>query len=108
MDKGYVYLLGNSSDDGVFKIGVTRGSIEKRMKKLQTGNPDEIYLVAYYETRNPFYVEKMMHLKYYGRKELNEWYRLDANEVASFQESCSEIEERALKIKDNQFFKING
>lgn len=104
---GYVYLLGDSGKDSSFKIGVTRGSIEKRIKKLQTGNDSDIFLVAYYETKNPFYVEKMMHLKYFSKQILNEWYNLNSEDVASFQKSCREIEERALKIKDNHFFKIN-
>ena len=39
-----------SGQDNTFKIGVTRGSIEKRIKKLQTGNSEEIFLVNYYET----------------------------------------------------------
>ena len=46
---GSVYLLGDSEKEGIFKIGVTRGDIQKRIKKLQTGNAGEIYLVSYYE-----------------------------------------------------------
>ena len=49
--KGYVYLL---TDGEFFKIGVTRGSIEKRIKKLQTGNPDNIVIVNYHLTEYPF------------------------------------------------------
>ena len=101
----YVYLLGDSGKDGSFKIGVTRGSIEKRIKKLQTGNDSDIYLVAYYETNNAFYVEKMMHLKYCSKQIMNEWYKLDTNDVGSFQKTCGEIEERAMALKDNPFFK---
>ena len=36
--KGYVYLLGDFEKEGAYKIGVTRGTIERRIKKLQTGN----------------------------------------------------------------------
>ena len=101
-------MLGDSGKDSSFKIGVTRGSIEKRMKKLQTGNDGEIFLIAYYETSKPFYVEKMMHLKYFSKKILNEWYNLTAKEVASFQEDCSKIEKIAEALKDNPFFKVKG
>ena len=51
---GSVYLLGDSEKEGIFKIGVTRGDIQKRIKKLQTGNGGEIYLLSYYETEHPF------------------------------------------------------
>lgn len=30
----YVYLICDSGQDNTFKIGVTRGSIEKRIKKI--------------------------------------------------------------------------
>ena len=49
--KGYVYLL---TDGEFFKIGVTKGSIEKRIKKLQTGNPNNIAIVNYHLTEYPF------------------------------------------------------
>ena len=45
--KGYVYLLGDFDKEGAYKIGVTRGTIERRIKKLQTGNSGEIYIVDY-------------------------------------------------------------
>ena len=41
---GYVYLLADGLNDGIYKIGVTTGSIENRIKKLQTGNAGEIYI----------------------------------------------------------------
>ena len=44
---GFVYLL---CDGEKFKIGMTRGRIEKRITELQTGNPNEIWIRSYYET----------------------------------------------------------
>ena len=102
---GSVYLLGDSEKEGIFKIGVTRGDIQKRIKKLQTGNAGEIYLVAYYETEYPFLMEKMLHTKFFDGKVLNEWFSLTTEERVRFKESCEEIQKTIDALKDNYFFK---
>lgn len=102
---GSVYLLGDSEKEGIFKIGVTRGDIQKRIKKLQTGNAGEIYLVSYYETEYPFLMEKMLHTKFFSDKVLNEWFSLTTEEIVRFKESCEEIQKTIDALKDNYFFK---
>ena len=40
---GYVYLIGETGNDGRYKIGSTRAKkIETRLKQLQTGNSSEL------------------------------------------------------------------
>ena len=101
---GYVYLLANFDEDKIYKIGVTRGSIEKRIKKLQTGNHGEIILVSKYETDIPFFIEKWLHFKLIKNKIRNEWFELDDEYVLSFKEKCKEIEEMYNEMETNPFF----
>lgn len=101
----FVYLMCDSGQDSCFKIGVTRGSIEKRMKKLQTGNGEEIFLVDYFETEYPFFIERMMHQRYFSEKKLNEWFVLTTEEKSRFKEDCLEFEQMANELKDNVFLK---
>lgn len=101
---GVVYLLGDSLKDGYYKIGVTRGSIEKRIKKLQTGNAGEIYLVTHFETNHPFVMEKMLHTKYFGKKENGEWYKLDDEDVIGFTKTCESLQKNIEVLKENYFF----
>lgn len=101
---GSVYLLGDSEKEGFFKIGVTRGDINKRIKKLQTGNAGEIYLVSYYETEQPFLMEKMLHTKFNGNKILNEWFSLTTEETVKFKDICEEIQKNINALQDNYFF----
>ena len=101
---GSVYLLGDYEKDGVYKIGVTRGDINKRIKKLQTGNSGEIFLVSYYETEHPFLLEKMLHGKYFSNKVLNEWFELSVEEVQSFKKSCEEFQLSIDALQDNYYF----
>lgn len=101
----FVYLLGDSGQDNIFKIGVTRGSVEKRIKQLQTGNGEEIYLVNYYETDYPFFLERSLHLKFYPKQKRNEWFILNCDDIMKFKEYCSLFEENAKSLKDNPFSK---
>lgn len=101
-----VYLLSDFSDDNVYKIGVTRGNPEKRIKKLQTGNAGEIILLQKYETEIPFYIEKWMHFKLGSKKINNEWFKLSDEDVFNFKNMCKEIEEMYNTMKDNVFFNV--
>ena len=88
----------------MFKIGVTKNSIESRIKKLQTGNGNEIFLVNFYETDYPFYIEHMLHPKHFPDKKLNEWFELDFDSVMNFKDDCIFFEKLAETMKDNPFF----
>lgn len=104
---GIVYLLGDTSNDGIYKIGVTRGDIQKRINLLQTGNSGEIYVINTYETKFPFFLESHLHRKFAPYKVLNEWYELDKDTVSSFKDVCVGIEEMIEALKSNPFFKYD-
>ena len=101
----FVYLLGDAGQDNVFKIGMTRGPVEKRIKQLQTGNSEEIYLVNCYETDYPFFIERLLHSKLCPKQKHIEWFILDINDVVDFKKYCKNIEEQAIALKDNPFTK---
>lgn len=103
--KGFVYLLGDTSNDGIYKIGVTRGDIGKRIKKLQTGNSGEIFLCDYFDTDYPFFIESRLHTLFSDKNVLNEWYELTLEERKNFKEICKKEEKMVDALKDNPFFK---
>lgn len=100
---GYAYLICDPATE-YYKIGVTRGSIESRMKKLQTGNGTELHIVAYYQCEKPFKMEKMLHTRFLPQKVLNEWFELSPEDVISFQNICKETEETIKVLSKNPFF----
>lgn len=102
--KGYVYLLADSEKDNIYKIGVTRGTIERRIKKLQTGNSGEIYICSYFQTEHPFFIEKHLHKKYCSKRVLNEWFELSPEETLNFKHDCESIEEMVKTMQENEFF----
>ncbi len=99
--KGYVYLL---TDGEYYKIGVTRGDIEKRIKKLQTGNPYDIVVVDYYCTKHPFKIEQMLHARHSHQRMKNEWFELPDNSVKNFRKECEKMEEIISSLQSNYFF----
>ena len=100
----FVYLLCDSGHDGMFKIGVTKTTIEKRIKQLQTGNGSEIFIVDYHETDYPYYIERMLHQKFCCDRKVGEWFEMDIDQVKQFKEECHRLEELIITMKDNKFF----
>ena len=81
---GFVYLIGDKERFGYYKIGATRGNVNKRLKSLQTGNSGELYVEKIHETEHPFIVENILHNRYEYKKTINEWYDLDLGDVTKF------------------------
>ena len=61
---------------------------ENRVKKLQTGNGNEIHVVYTIETDYPFAMETMLHSRFFPKKRLNEWFELSNDDVVNFGKYC--------------------
>lgn len=101
---GTVYLLCDPSTD-LFKIGMTRSHVSKRIKELQTGNSCEIHLVKKFDTSIPSYIESSLHHYFSNKHSLNEWYNLDINDINNFENLCEFYENIARSVQNNPFFK---
>lgn len=103
---GYVYLICDPAND-TYKIGVTRNLNSNRIKKLQTGNSTELHIVKTYFCQYPFRLESMLHRKFWNKRELNEWYNLDLQDIVHFTEICEEQNNIIKLMEDNPFFMKN-
>ena len=105
---GYTYLLLSVDNDGneVHKIGISKNHPNLRVKTLQTGNPNLISLINFYESENYKKIEKILHLKYFSCKTLaeNEWRNLSNENVFSFIEECKKADETISFLKENNHF----
>jgi hypothetical protein len=101
---GYVYLI-EDRNNNCFKIGVTKGDPEKRLKKLQTGNPSKLELKYLYECEYPYRLESMLHTHYKSYNELNEWFSLE--NPNDFLNKCVELNNVIYSLKNNPFFAKN-
>lgn len=103
--KGYIYLISEWTNElNRYKIGVTSGSIENRMKKLQTGNSNELIICKYFQTKDYFKLEKMLHNHYHNRKIINEWFELNDDEVNDFSNVCEKYQNIINYLLENNYF----
>lgn len=103
---GYVYLICDPSND-TFKIGVTKKKdIKERIRKLQTGNSTELFISSYYECEYPFRLEKLLHTRFHNKREVGEWFSLEANDIYNFTNICKELEKIILSLKNNPFVNL--
>ena len=109
MEYGYVYLIveGDHNGDEKYKIGVTKNDPDKRLKKLKTGNSNQLEVLKLYRSSNYKKVEKLLHRKFKNQKTLsdNEFFYLNDDQVFGFIKSCEEAESIIVSLKDNPFFK---
>lgn len=88
--KGKIYLLANW-DAGVFKIGITKGDVSKRVKQLQTGNAEAIEQLRVFESEYYRKIESSLHKKYGSKRKVGEWFELTDEEIMSFTSECQKI-----------------
>ena len=101
----WVYIIGTNELDNHYKIGITTGKLENRLKKLQTGNSAELYFRKTFQTNTPFKLELMLHNHYHDKNIMNEWFYLDEEAVADFVNQCKRLQENIDSLKENPFFK---
>ena len=101
--KGYVYLICDPNQD-CYKVGMTKGTIEKRINELQTGNSTELHITNWHNTNYPSRVEKMLHSKFKIYHLHGEWFKLPNDIIFNFNDICEKIEKNIEALKDNPFF----
>lgn len=103
---GYVYLIGDT-DNGHYKIGVTKKEVEKRLKRLQTGNSNSLSIISTFYYSYPFRLETMLH-NFFREKRINgEWFILDNDDIFNFNSICVTLSERINGLLENPFFSKN-
>lgn len=104
----WLYLIGEMDTPNKFKIGITTSEDPyERLKKLQTGNGEELYFSKLFKTDTPFKLEKMLHLHFSKRKIMNEWFLLSTEEYKDFIHICEDKQKIIDSLKANPFFGRN-
>lgn len=76
--KGVVYIM-KCSITNFYKIGMTKKSVNDRLKQLKTSNPG-IELITHYQVEN-IEVEKELHLKFSKKNIRLEWFDLTEKDL---------------------------
>lgn len=106
---GYVYLMVEIDEGGneKYKIGITKNNPEQRLKKLRTGNSNQLDLIRIYKSENYKRIERFLHRKYSSQKTIanNEFFSLNVDQVLNFIDSCREAEDIIESLRDNPFYR---
>ena len=103
---GYIYLICDPVTE-TYKIWVTRNLNSNIIKKIQTGNSSELHIINKYKCNYPFRLEKMLHGIFANKRILNEWFKLEYNDVINFENICEKTNNIILSLMDNPFFVKN-
>lgn len=104
MDNGYVYLLAEMGDKLRYKIGITKNDVDKRVKQLRTGNPDDIIILNTYKSSNYKKIERMLHTRFKPERTHLEWFTMTDEQVLSFTSEAKKADETIDFLKKNNPF----
>lgn len=77
-ERGFVYIVRSGE---YYKIGMTRGDVEKRVATLQTGSPRRLHIVKIIETEDPATLEKDLHGMLNNKRGRGEWFKLSEGDL---------------------------
>lgn len=101
---GFVYLIRSDADFAPqYKIGYTKNNSKHRLKQHETGNPNELSLIAEFETKYNQKLESVLHRRYKQYHIKGEWFNLPLDEVHKFLSICQKTEDN-LDIVTNNIF----
>jgi hypothetical protein len=105
MSPGYVYLIveANQIGEEKYKIGITKKDPEERVKKLRTGNSNNLFVIKKYQSPHYKKIEKWLHRKYSNQRtiSMNEFFNLSDDQVMNFTEDCKKIDSILKFVAEN-------
>lgn len=96
----FVYLI-RLSENSYYKIGTTK-NINKRIKELQTGNAEQLFLIDSFESEYAFKIENALHNFYRNKNKINEWFEFTIEDEVNFLKNCKKIEENLIFLEKNK------
>ena len=102
MKKIYLLRVDDGVDGVLYKIGITKNEVEKRVKQLQTGNGNIIEIVSVYESEYANKIETALHRGYFSNQKKGEWFSLSYFIEFNFINECKMIENNLIFIDKNK------
>lgn len=101
-----IYLISSEiNNDILYKIGITKRDVKKRIKELKTGNAATLEIVNVFESKWASKIETSLHNTYQTKNVSGEWFRLQKEEVDNFVERCQSVHDTfELLNKSNTWF----
>ncbi|WP_145590293.1 GIY-YIG nuclease family protein [Yersinia aleksiciae] len=89
---GWVYVLANESMPGVYKVGMTTATPEKRAKEISssTGVPTPFIVISEYRTTSPHEHERDIH-RLLSRYRVNQGREFFKTDLPTIEDACQNI-----------------
>jgi hypothetical protein len=101
-----VYLISSEINNEIlYKIGVTKNDVNKRIKQLKTGNPATLSIVNIFESKWAFKIESNLHKRY--KNISGEWFSLNDDEVNNFLKVCEMVHNNFELLSSNNTWYID-
>jgi hypothetical protein len=91
-----VYLL---YCEGMYKIGITRDLLRRRVRTLKCGNWQNIQVADCYRSCYYQQVERALHRRLAADRHRGEWFELSDGQAGRFQTLCRDIETGLLALE---------
>ncbi len=108
LQKSTLYILKMEDPSGgkvppFYKIGITKHTVGKRIRQLQTGNPFRIVPFVTYDIEGAELVERHLHRTFSENRRILEWFSLSEDELSEVLSETdrfrSEIEELVVEVR---------
>lgn len=105
-----VYLISSDIEGNVlYKIGMTRRDVNERLKEFKTGNASNMEIIDVFKSKWASKIENYLHKYFYKKNIGGEWFKLDKEDINSFQEICLKLHNNFETIMNsNTYLKDNN
>lgn len=103
-----VYLIESEYNDvTLYKIGITKREVEKRLKEFKTGNASNFRIVNTYKSKWGSKIESTLHRMYSTKRISGEWFNLEPEDISNFIPKCEAIHSNMELISTHNTYFID-
>lgn len=89
----------------VYKIGITKREVEKRLNELRTSNAKPLEVLFIYKTHWGTQIERRLHIHFDKKRMEGEWFDLDIDDIKNIPSLCEKYNDLYQTLyNENPFF----
>lgn len=103
-----IYLISSElNNNTLYKIGITKNNVNKRLKQLKTGNPGTLTVIHTFESQYATKIEKHFHKSKAASNVGGEWFNLSEQDISNFIPQCKQIHNNLLLLSKHNTWIID-
>ena len=97
--KGYYIYVIRHGDTNMYKIGISKLTIQTRISAIQSGNPIKLNCIQQIYTPNAIIIEKKIHNIFSKNKIRGEWFELSDKNLLKIKQIINNIDNEISQLK---------